>query len=192
MKTYSGITSVTKENIVLDSGAFFKNFIQGTDTFDSAVAANKLIGATRGGGQFIAKAEVRNIDVDGAKGNLKGMNVIDAWEISIQANVLEVTPDTLKLALGIADIDTATDVTYDIITGRNEILDTDYLDNVTWIGTISGSSEPVIIQVFNGLNTDGLTLATAPKNESVITMTFQGHFTETDLDTPPYKIYYPK
>ena len=30
----------------------FQNFVVGTDTFDTAVTANKLIGATSGGGTF--------------------------------------------------------------------------------------------------------------------------------------------
>ena len=192
MKIFSGFTNKTGENLLLDAGAYFKNFDVDADTFESAVTAGKLLGATRGGGQFIAKPEIRSIDIDGIKGNAKGTQVIDAWDVNMQANVLEVTADTIKLGLGIADIETTTDTKYDIVTARNGIKDEDYIDNITWVGTISGSDEPVIIQVFNSLNIEGLTLATAPKGEAVTTMTFQGHYTQEDLDTPPFKIYYPK
>ena len=108
------------------------------------------------------------------------------------ANVLEVTPDTLALALGAATVDTATNQKYDIIQGKNSIELEDYIDNITWIGTLSGSGEPVIIQVLNALNTNGLSLQTQDQNEAVMAMTFYGHYDAEELDRPPFVIYYPK
>ena len=60
------------------------------------------------------------------------------------------------------------------------------------MGTLSGSNEPVIIQVYNGLNTEGLKLTVQDKGEATIPMTFYGHYTFDDLDSPPFKILYPK
>ena len=68
----------------------------------------------------------------------------------------------------------------------------DYIDNVTWVGNLSGSNEPVIIQVYNALNTDGLKLTVQDKNEATIPTTFYGHYSQENLDQPPFKIYYPK
>lgn len=192
MKIFSGFTNKTGENLLLDAGAFFKDYVVGTDTFEGAVAEGKLIGATRGGGEFKAVPDIRQVEVDGIVGRAKGLEVINSWDVSIQANVLEVTPETLKLGLGIAAIDTETETEYDIVTAKNSIEDGDYLDNITWVGQLSGSKKPVIIQVLNTLNLEGLTLATAPKGEAVTTMTFAGHYKQEDLDTPPFKIYYPK
>ncbi|WP_066499893.1 hypothetical protein [Abyssisolibacter fermentans] len=191
-KIFSGFTNKTGENLLLDAGAYFKNYDVETDTFESAVTAGKLIGATRGGGEFKAVPEIRTVEVDGIKGRAKGLTEIDSWDVSIQANVLEVTTETLKLGLGVATIDTPTEGKYDIVTAKNSIEDEDYLDNITWVGQLSGSNEPVIIQVYNTLNIEGLTLATAPKGEAVTSMTFAGHYKQDDLNTPPFKIYYPK
>ena len=52
-RSFSGFTKQTPENLLLDAGAFFKNFIyevngDANDTFDSAVAAGKLICLTSG------------------------------------------------------------------------------------------------------------------------------------------------
>ena len=66
------------------------------------------------------------------------------------------------------------------------------IENITYIGTISGSNEPVIIQVYNALSTDGLDLQTSPKSEAVLGVTVYGHYIAEDLETPPYAIYYPK
>jgi hypothetical protein len=191
-KVYSGYTEKSMKNLLLDSGAYFKNFEIGTDTFESAVDAGKLIGATQGGGQFVAKGVFRQIEFDGVLGKAKGADVLEAWEVSIQANVKEITTETLALALGLSYIDTTTDATYNIVTGKNHVEEEDYIDNITWVGTLSGSDEPVIIQVYNAFNTEGLTLDVKPKSEAVISMKFEGRYDATDLDTPPFNIYYPK
>ncbi len=196
-RSYSGFTKRTADNLLLDAGAFFKNFTYeegGTsnDTFDAAVAAGKLIGATKGGGEFSAVPEIRQIEVDGVKGRAKGLEVIDSWDVYLKATVLETTLESIKSSLCAAAIDTGSDETYDVVTGNAAISPEDYIDNVTWVGTLSGSEEPVIIQVFHGLNTDGLKLTMQDKNEGTIPMTFYGHYTQDDLDSPPFKIFFPK
>ncbi|MDC4241950.1 chitobiase/beta-hexosaminidase C-terminal domain-containing protein [Clostridium tertium] len=191
-KVKSGFSKQTKENLLTGAGAFFKNFNVGVDTYESAKEAGKLIGATQGGGEFKAVATVRQIEADGVAGKAKGLELIDSWEVSQSMSLLETTPETIKLALGAADIDISSNGEYEIISGRSEIKDEDYLDNLTYIGTITGSDTPVIIQIFNALSTDGLNIKTEDKKEAVLGITVYGHYTEDDLDSPPYRIYYPK
>lgn len=190
-KTYTGYTASTLEKLLLDSGAFFVNYEVGTDTYDSAVAAGKLLGATRGGGSFTAIPELRTIEVDGLKGKAKGMQVIDSWEVKMSASVLEVTQDVLKKALISTNSEVEMTTLYNKITANTTIDLTDYIDNVTFVGKYSGSSDPIIIQIYNALNVNGLTLTTADKGESVIALEFDGHYDATDLDTPPFAIFYP-
>lgn len=192
MKTFSGYTAETPKSLLMDAGAFFKNFDIETDDFDKAVAAGKLIGATKDGGEFSAVPTVRQIEVDGIKGKAKGLEVIDSWDVYLKANVLEVKKDTLAAALCASEVDSESNDTYEIITAKNAIEEDDYIDNVTWVGTLSGSDEPVIIQVYNSINTDGLKLTTKDKDQAVISMTFYGHYSQDDLNTPPFKIFYPK
>lgn len=190
-KTYTGFNEATADNLLLDAGAFFVNFTVGTDTYESA-RATKLLGATRGGGEFKAAMTVRQIEVDGVKGRAKGLETNDAWDVYLKATVLEVSKETLAKALASTTTSTSTVSTgYSEIVGNNDIDINDYLDNITWIGKIAGSDEPVIIQVFNALNTDGLTLSVADKNEATMEMTFYGHYDTTALDNPPFKIWYP-
>ena len=113
-RSFSGFTKQTPENLLLDAGAFFKNFIyevngDANDTFDSAVAAGKLIGATKGGGEFSAVPEVRQIEVDGVKGRAKGLEVIDSWDVYLKATVLETTTEAIHAALSAADVDSQSD-----------------------------------------------------------------------------------
>lgn len=192
MKKYSGFTTETAKSLLLNAGAYFKNYDVGTDDFDSAVAAGKLIGATKGGGEFSAVPEIRQIEVDGVAGRAKGLETIDSWDIYLKANVLEVKEATIQSGLAASSVDTTTNTNYDIITASNNLEVSDYIDNITWVGTLSGSDKPVIIQIFNALNTEGLKFSTTDKAEATISLTFYAHYTQDDLDTPPFKIYYPK
>lgn len=192
MKKYSGFTTETAKSLLLNAGAYFKNYDVGTDDFDSAVAAGKLIGATKGGGEFSAVPEIRQIEVDGVAGRAKGLETIDSWDIYLKANVLEVKEATIQSGLAASSVDTSTNKDYDIITASNNLEVSDYIDNITWVGTLSGSDKPVIIQIFNALNTEGLKFSTTDKAEATISLTFYAHYTQDDLDTPPFKIYYPK
>lgn len=189
-KTYSGFTADTAKSLLLDAGAFFKNFELGTDTFDTAVTSGKLIGATSGGGSFTAIPSIRRIEIDGVKGAAKGLQVIDEWVVTLTANMKEVKQDTLLLALASGNaVDGA--VGYKNITANNYIELSDYIDNITWVGKLSGSDNPVIIQVKNALSTSGLTLNTADKAEAVIALSFVAHYDTADLDNPPFIIAYP-
>ena len=190
-KGFTGVTDKTSKNLLLDSGAFFINYDITTDTYATAKAAGKLLGATRGGGSFTAVPEVRNIEVDGLAGASKGFTVIDSWEVRIGANVIEVTAKILQTALAAAKNSYDIDSDSDKITGKGTIELTDYINNVTFVGKRLGFDAPMIIQVFNALNTNGLSLTTSDKGESVIALDFQGHYDVVGDDTPPFAIYIP-
>lgn len=196
-KAFSGFTKETPENLLLDAGAFFKNFTyepggQSNDTYEKAVEAGKLIGATQGGGEFSAVPAIRQIEVDGVKGKAKGLEVIDSWDVYLKATVLEATEESIKASLCASSIDTESDDKYDVIKGNAYIELDDYIDNITWVGRLSGKDEPVIIQVYNAINTDGLKITVQDKAEAKIPMTFYGHYDTSNLDEPPFSIYYPK
>lgn len=189
-KVFSGFNDKTAEKLLLDAGAFFKNFVVGTDTFESAVTAKKLIGATSGGGTFSAVPTVRQIPIDGIKGQAMGMTIIDEWVVTLMANIKEVSPESIKMALGAATITDGT-TGYKKIQANNYIESADYLDNVVWIGKLSGSNTPVIIEVKNALSVSGITLNMQDKSEGLIPTTFTGYYDSTDLDSPPFIIHYP-
>lgn len=190
-KKYSGYTPKTSENYLMDSGAFFINFDAELDTFDSAVTAGKLLGATRGGGSFSAIPELRIIEVDGLPGKTKGQEVIDSWEVKMSANVLEFSEGVIEKGLVSANKTSSAIPFGNKITANNTIKLTDYIDNITFVGKRSGSNDPIIIQIYNALNVNGLTLTTSDKGEAVVSLEFEGHFDADNLETPPFAIYYP-
>lgn len=192
MTIFSGFTQTTPKHFQLDAGAFLKNYDVAKDTWDTA-KGTKLLGATEGGGSFSATPTIRNIAVDGVKGAAKGLEAIDEWVVTLTANVKEITAENIKLGLAAADTSTVENPAgYTKITGRSEIKIEDYMDNVTWVGRLSGSGDPVIIVVKGALCLSGLTITFADKAEGKIPITVTGHYDPADLETPPFEIYYPK
>lgn len=189
MSKYSGLTADTAKHLQLDAGCFIKNY-DVSKTYEQQKA--NIIGATAGGGSFSAVPTIRQIEVDGKKGAVKGFEALDEWVVTLNANVKELTVDSLKLALATGRSDAASNPTgYTKITASNEIEATDYVDNIAWVGRLSGSQTPVIIVIYNALATNGLNLTFADKAEAVAAVTLTGHYTIEDLETPPFAIYYP-
>lgn len=193
---FSGVTANTPKHLQLDAGAFLKNYDVASDTWATA-KGTKLIGATAGGGSFAAVPTIRRVEVDGVKGATKGFEALDEWVVTMTANVKEITAEALQLALA-TGTSTATKSpstveanNYNKITAANELADANYIDNITWIGRLSGSELPVIIVMKNALCTNGLTLTTADKAEGVIALTLTGHYDPSNLDAVPFEIYYP-
>ena len=195
-KAYSGINKDTTKHIQLDAGAFFINYDPATDTYATAKAAGKCLGATQGGGNFSATHPMRTIEVDGAVGRVRGLTNIENWDVSISATVIETTVETIKLALAAATSETSTAPTgYTVIKGKADIEDSDFIDNITWVGNISGSGDPIIIIVKNVLNEDGLAYNMTPKGEGKVELKFYAYNDlvdyETDKVAPPFEIIYP-
>lgn len=179
------------ENRQTGAGAYFKGYNVETDTFEKAVAAGKLLGATQGGGSFSAKPTITPVEVDGVPSSAMGMEEVDGWEVDMTANILEVTADNIKYALGAANIANTTDGKYQKITGKNTLDPEDYLDNVTFLGTVSGFDEPIIIQIYNALAVDGLNINPQDKKSTILTTKFKAHSAVDNLDEAPFAIFVP-
>ena len=193
-RSYSGFNEETNQNLLLDAGAIFVNFDIEEDTYDSAVESGKLLGATSGGNTFAAVPEFRDVAVDGVKGKAKGLSILTSWEVTMTTNMLEFKEETYRRALAAAQVEDKTigDGDYSSIRAKNHVSDEDYIDNITFIGQLSGSSKPVYIQVYNALNLGGLTVNNADDTDIVAELVFTGHYDANDLDNPPFTIFYPK
>lgn len=185
----SGLNANTKKKLVLGEGAIFKNFVVGTDTYESAKAAGKLLGATQGGSTFTANATVRAIAVDGIPGTVADLEAIDSWEVSLETTFLEVTVDTIKAALGAASSTHADGYTH--IEGRTDFASADYFDNITFVGSMSGSEAPIILQVKNAIGNGQFSINVQNGDEAKVPVTFQGRYTIDTLSAPPFDIWYP-
>lgn len=115
----------------------------------------------------------------------------DKGEVIFATAPLDNDPGPLEYITASYTYATGAAATHDVITG-GEIDDTDYIDNVALIGNISGKDEPVICIVKNALVDAGLSLATAPRDESVPSIVFTGHFDPDNPDDEPWEVRYPR
>ena len=192
MAILSAFTKDTAKNMQLDAGLLVRGL---TDilNFNGTIADEKKLGATSGGASFSATPEMRNIfeGIDGAKGNYKDGNVIDNWEITLTATVKEMTAKNLQLAMATADIKSDDDK-FDVLTPRMEVKSTDYIDNICWLGTMNGSSEPMIIELKNVLNTNGISFTAEDKGSGSVELELKALFDLSKPNEVPFNIYFPK
>lgn len=186
----TGVTSDTPKNILFGAGTIHKNV-----TYDSTTKtwnfATSIIGATQGGSKITITPEFVDIEADGAMVAVKGLKVKTGETAEMEINFLELTKDIIKSAIVGAD-GTSDDDNYDLIESKADIEDGDYLNNIAFVGkTVSGRN--IIVIMDNALCTSGMDSSSANKDASVGTYTFTCHADlDSDLDTLPYHIYYPK
>lgn len=182
-----GVTTDTYKKLIIDSGAIYKNYGEGGEA---------LLGATRGGNTFTIETEYRIMEVDGAKGPVKGMRRITGVVVSIVANFLEISPTVLNLALpgsAVADYPVApADKTHDSVTRALAIAIGDYYTNVAIVGEVTGNAtHPIVCLISNVIADGNLEIAHTDNDEGVIPVTFKAHFDTSDLDTEPWEIRFP-
>ena len=186
----TGVTSDTPKNILFGAGTIHKNV-----TYDSTTKKwnfdTSIIGATQGGSKITITPEFADIEADGAMVAVKGLKVKTGETAEMEINFLELTKDIIKSAIVGAD-GTSADDDYDLIESKADIEDGDYLMNIAFVGkTLSGKN--IIVIMDNALCTSGLETEGQNKEAGVGTYTFACHADlDSDLDTLPYHIYYPK
>src|SRR5690625_4252788 len=183
-----GVTKQTAEHMLLDAGAIDKELKQVDGEWTGTA-----LGATSGGNEFVVEITQRQPEIDGIKTRIKGLSFVEEHESHLVVNLKELTAENIKLAIGPADIDES-DTDFDIITGRTTIKDVDYLENIAYVGRLSGSQKPVIIILKNVLSAEGFTLGSEDNNEAVIPITFNSYadFEDAQAGKTAYEIYWPK
>jgi hypothetical protein len=186
MARYTGISSATPVNLIVDAGAVYINYGE---------VDQRLLGATRGGSTFVVNQEFRDVQVDGLPGPVAGMSRIISVDATMEVNMLEFSTENLLLAFPGAEAvdypESPATKTHDSIRRSRNILTSDFLTNIALVGTLQGNDEPVICILYNAMQKDNFTLSRADQDESVATLTFHGHFDLTDFDNEPWEVRYP-
>jgi hypothetical protein len=185
MARYHGITADTYKRFVVDAGAVY---------LDYGEVAEALLGATRDGSTFTIETEYKDMAVDGAKGPVKGSRRITAVTARLTANFIEFSSDLIQRALPGSSVADYPDVTptHDEITRALQIVLTDYATNITLVGEVSGSSEPIVCGVLNALADGNFEIGVTDNEEAGLSIQFTAHFDPEDLDTEPWFIRFPK
>lgn len=184
----TGVTANTPKNILFGAGTIHKNLKYEGSSWNFA---ESLVGATSGGSKLSIIPEVTNIEVDGALVKAKGLTVKTGETGTMEINFIELTKDIIKAATIGAD-GTSEDTNYDVIVSKANIEEGDYWENVAFVGkTLEGKNIIAILE--NALCTSGFEQEGKNKEGAIGKYTFESHADLTgDLDTLPWKIYYPK
>jgi hypothetical protein len=177
-----GYTSSTPNNLLIDAGALYKNYGE---------ASEALICATSGGNDFEIKLNTREVKCDGVKGKVKGLIKVISTDVTLKANLLEITSALLQMAL-ISQVDTGVNSGFDTITGKTDIALTDYIDNIAIVGRLSGSLQPIIIIMKNVISSGGLKLSPKDASDNVLPVEFYATFDPANPTLSPYEIRYPQ
>ena len=184
----SGITEKTPKTVMLGAGTIHKGLTFATDKWNFE---ESLIGATSGGTKITIVPEITTIEVDGALVKVKGLDVKTGETAQMETNIIEMTPEMLKMAIVGKDGTDVTKTGYSEIVSKNRIEEGDYIKNLGYVGkTLDGT--PIIIIFDNALCTSGLEMEGKNKESVVVKMTFDCYADLTpECDTLPYHIYYP-
>ena len=184
----TGVTENTPKNILFGAGSIHKNLVYADGSWNFK---ESIIGATSGGSKLSIIPEITKIEVDGALVATKGLTVKTGETATMEINFIELTPDLIKTAtIGVAG--TSDDATYDMIQSKANIEEGDYWDNVAFVGqTLEGKNVIAILE--NAICTSGFEQESKNKEGAIGKYTFESHAELTsDLDTLPWKIFYPK
>ena len=145
--------------------------------------ADTPIGLTRGGSSFVVERELRNIEADGDRGQVKGRIVIDTENAKLTVNSLELfnADDMSKYYPGIANAVGSVTSTLVIAAG-------DYND-VKWEGKTK-DGKAVTITVKDAINIDNLEWTMEDKNEVVSALAFTASYDEADRNLAPWTVLF--
>jgi len=90
MTIKSGLSAKTPERIFVDAGAVYINY---------GLSTQELLGATRGGNEFNLNREIRDIEVDGVRGSVKGLRRRTVCRPQITCNLIELSLGNLIKAI---------------------------------------------------------------------------------------------
>ncbi len=192
-----GLTPDSFKEMQLGAGAFFVDIDSAVITKDTtaadfaeilqtALAAGKSLGATTGGGTFVATPEARRIEADGMTYPVIGSTVFDSWDIRLTTTIKEITRKNIQRALATAETDDATGA----IKIASTLLPEHYIPTLGWAGRLL-DGRLMYIELQHALNTVGMTLTFADKGEGSIAVEFRGH--QADLENmqyAPVKIFF--
>ena len=184
-----GITADTYKKFIIDSGAVYTGFT-------GFASLGTLLGATRGGSSLVIEQEIKDMEVDGARGPVIGSRRITMVKATLTVNFIEHTLAGLKRALVGSD-SAAFETDWDAITRDLVIADADFLTDVTIVGQVSGEpADAMAIQLKSVIADGNFELSFEDKEEGVIAMAFTAHFDPADLgsgdDTEPWALYWPQ
>lgn len=183
MGKFTAIPQSTFEELQLDAGVILKNFTPATPT---APKDEDIVCATTGGINVSCVPTYSDMgeDVDNCPANMMELKHLDGWDCKMAFTSIGTSTESIRLALGAADIDT-TDRSK--ITPRRDLQQTDFAD-LWWVGDRADGGM-VAICLKNALSTGGFTLQTTKNGKGQVSVEMTGHVSMSAQDEMPMEFY---
>lgn len=182
MGRFTAIPQDTFEAMQLEAGILLYNFDLETESYDK----KDMICATTGGitASCVPTRSDLGADVDNCPVNMMELMSQDSWECKLSFTSLGTDPKGIRLALGVADID-STDKTK--IIPRRTLSQTDFSD-VWWVGDRADGGL-VAVHLLNALSTGGFSLQTSKAGKGQTSVELTGHVSIDAQDVVPMEFY---
>lgn len=183
MGKFTKISQSTFDTLELDAGVILKTFSP-----DAPAEPNDadIVCATTGGINATCTPTYSDwgSDVDNAPANTKELKHLDGWEAKLAFAAISVTPETIKMALGAADVSGTQ------ITPRRDLKQTDFTDVIWWVGDLADGGM-VAVKLMNALG-NGFSLQTSKNSKGQLTVELTGHVSIAQQDKVPMEFYVAK
>lgn len=183
MARFTVIPENTFDELQLDAGVLLTTFDPANP---AAPADSAIICATTGGINVSCVPTFSDLgeDVDNVPVNMKELKHLDSWACTMSFTALGTSPESIKLALGCADID-GTNTSK--ITPRRDLAQTDFSD-IWWVGD-KANGGLVAVQLKNALSTGGFVLQTTKNGKGQVSVELTGHVSINAQNTMPMVFY---
>lgn len=176
-KKFTVIPQDTFDGLQLDAGVLLYNF---DPTNPVAPADADIICATTGGITVSCTPSYSDLgsDVDNCPNNMKELKQLDSWDCKITTTSLGTSVESIRLALGAADVNSSTGR----IKPRRDLEQTDFSD-IWWVGD-KANGGCVAVQLKNALATSGFSLKTTKNGKGNVSIELTGHVSmnaQTDM-----------
>lgn len=182
-RKFTVIPQNTFQELQLDAGVLLRRF----DPAAAAAPADEdIICATTGGINVSCVPTYSDMgaDVDNCPVNMMELKNLDSWACSMAFTSLGTSAESIKMALGAADIDSNNTAK---IIPRRSLKQTDFAD-IWWVGDRSDGGL-VAVRLMNALSTGGFTLQTTKNGKGQVSVTLMGHVSMAFQDTMPMEFY---
>lgn len=182
MGRFTKIPQDTFSELQLNAGVLLKTFDPANPTEPKD---EDIICATTGGinASCVPTYSDMGADVDNCPVNMMELKNLDSWTCKMSFTSLGTSAESIKLALGAADIDADSNA----IIPRRDLKQTDFSD-VWWVGDRADGGM-VAICLKNALSTGGFTLQTTKNGKGQVSVELTGHVSIEDQDTMPMEFY---
>lgn len=183
MGRFTVIPENTFKEMQLDAGVLLKTFEPSTA---AAPEDESIICATTGGITVSCTPTYTDLgaDVDNCPNDMKELKKLSGWSCKMSFTSLGTSAESIKLALGAADIDASGKAK---VTPRRDLKQDDFCD-LWWVGDRADGGA-VAVQLKNALSTGGFSLKTTKDGKGNATVELTGHVSINAQDTMPMEFY---